>query len=127
MPLLETLVAGMRWGLLLITDAQSRELFDPDATPDQVHRNETGVIVPVLHAAEGEVTVRLWSDRLDVPTQATVFDGEVSVPSGLLRIGAADDSVGIVVTVATGRQRLVVSVDDPIESQVIDIWASPSA
>ncbi|WP_157181266.1 hypothetical protein [Actinopolymorpha alba] len=87
--------AEFPWGLLLVTDAASREEIPTWTAPgEMVAAASTALVARVKHQDEGEVLVRVWDDSSEVLGRP-VFSGVIELPSGVLKVSDAlgDNSI----------------------------------
>lgn len=126
MAVLAALKTDLTWGLVLVTDATSTEEIPElsEAGDGIVTAMDTGLIVRVQHPNDGLVRVRV----VDAEANATgdqVFDGELTIPSGRLRVsGVLQDSFVEVRTASTSPVRVKVFVDAP-QASLLDIVLEP--
>jgi hypothetical protein len=122
--LMAELDAAFPWGLLLITDAASKEPIPAWAAPEeQVAAAESALVVRVLHADEGEVAVRVWSTPEDA-SGVLIFTGDIQLSSGILK---ASDALGTMVTewsVEAGRHPIQIFVDSNVEASAVHVVLS---
>lgn len=122
MALLGELAAGMPWGLLVIADDETAEPGPEFAEMWKTVATASTVFVPVIHAAEGVLTVRVWSEFGDPRQSIEAFRGSILVESGKLRVGSADRQLSFVIEMKPGRRQIKVSVDEDAEPTNVDIW-----
>ena len=94
-----------RWGLLLAFDEQESFDLPPDLGDEAIASSPSCLAVPVLHAADVDVSDD-WPDEAapppatvtgpvgvgePLPTGVAEFDGRLSCPSGRLSIGDAEN------------------------------------
>ncbi|TFF17417.1 hypothetical protein [Cellulosimicrobium funkei] len=94
-----------RWGLLLAFDEQESFDLPPDLGDEAITSSPSCLAVPVLHAADIDVSDD-WPEDVDppsatvtvtvvvgepLPTGVAEFDGQLSCPSGRLAIGTAEN------------------------------------
>lgn len=115
------LVAEFPYGVLLVTDGRSTEPIPSWATPgEQVAVADTALVMRVLHADEGEVSVRVWDSESDV-RGALVFAGEIDLPSGTLRISDALGGATEDVDLGSGRRAIRIFADPSVEASAVDL------
>lgn len=128
MAVIAALKADLTWGLVLVTDAMSTEEIPQlsEAGDGIVTAMDTGLIVRVQHPNDGLVRVQV----LDAEAEAAgdqVFEGELIVPSGRLRVsGVLQDTYVEVGTTSSSPVRLKVFVDAP-QASLLDIVLEPVA
>lgn len=89
-------------------------------------RGATQIIIRVLNGAtEGATTVRVASASIEDPVGPIAFEGAISVPSGLLRVGDGADLSILRIQVPVGDVRIRVHVDaiepDFYSPELVDI------
>jgi hypothetical protein len=92
---------GRPWGLVLLSDADSRELVPTTMEGACAVGVGTAVVCRSIHGQEGEALaeVLLNSEPSDLQL---VYDAEITVPSGTLRLGDAGDEETVSVAVDPG-------------------------
>lgn len=119
--LLAELVAGFPWGVLLITDASSSEPIPSwDSDADQVAVGDSALVVRVLHGDEGEATIRIWSTPEEAPG-GLIYEGEIDIPSGTLRVSDALGSAVAEVATEAGRHPISIFADSTVEASALHI------
>lgn len=118
--------AGFPWGVLLISDARSREEI-PRWTnaDDQVAAATTALVVRVMHEDNGEVAVRVFDDP-DHADGDLVFSGPLLVPSGTLRISDALSSSAVDVDPPATSLQVSIYTNDPAEASKVDLVLRPA-
>jgi hypothetical protein len=115
------------WGVLLVTDAASKEQIPSWATDDdQVAHAETALVVRVMHEDEGEVAVRVWDDPSDA-TGEIAFSGSLAVPTHTLRVSDALGEHAVEIAVPSGRAELDIFTDDAAQASEVNPVISPSS
>ncbi|NEA31075.1 hypothetical protein [Streptomyces sp. SID13031] len=121
MTVLAELTADFPWGVLLVTDAESSEQIPEWSSPrEQVASALTALVVRVRHADEGPVTVRVLNGSEEA-RGVRIYEGSLSVPSGLLRVSDAVGSEAVEVSLAAGLSRLTIHADEPSEATFIEV------
>jgi hypothetical protein len=129
-----TIKRPFHWGIVIVVgDDWGGESEVPAFDPDRmVAANDFAATIAVRHAqdtdevetaddgveyvkfAEASVVVRLLDSTPSDEGRREVFSGVISVPSGRLSIGDADEET--IVTAHRGDNRVIVSVDDEAPS-----------
>jgi hypothetical protein len=118
--------AGFPWGVLLVSDSESKEQIPSWDTPEeQVAAASTAMVVRVLHQDNGEASVRVLDEAADARGELT-FSGMLSIPSKTLRVSDALGEASIDIEVPSGRSSVSVYTDDPMEASVIDLVVNPA-
>lgn len=120
------------WGIVVVGDRESTDI--PEIRPDElVASSASEVVVPVRHAQDVEVVgrqdeeipffeVSVSCSPGVVEGQELRFDGIVTLPSGVLSIGDADDEA--LVPLTPGLHRLQIAVEPRDHSERVHIWYS---
>jgi hypothetical protein len=119
------------WGVLLISDARSRDI--PVSLPKgPVTATDTAVAIAVRHAqdvdyeggetAPAAVSVNVLAGPADVA--ATDFEGSIRLGSGVLAVGDAEQEE--TVDVRPGSYRVQVRLDHPEYAENVDVWLTPA-
>jgi hypothetical protein len=117
--------AGFPWGVLLVSDADSKEEIPSWATAeDQVAVASTAVVVRVMHEDNGEVAIRVLDDVSEAKGDL-VFSGPLLVPSGTVRISDALGASAIELEVEGGSAELSIHTNDPAEATEVDLVMTP--
>jgi hypothetical protein len=119
--LLAELEARFRWGVLLISDSMSDETIPSwSAADDQVTAAITALVMRVIHADEAEAKVRIWDDPRDA--QGTlVFDGQIEVPSGIVRMSDATGDILKEISTTPGRHQIQIFADSLVEARMVHV------
>ncbi len=124
--LLAELQAGFPWGVLLVSDAASKEEIPSWATDeDQVAVASSALVVRVMHQDNGEVAVRVSDDAGEV-TGEIAFSGSLLLPSGTLRISDALGDAAVDVEVRGGVAEVSIFTDDPMEASEVYLVLKPN-
>lgn len=119
--LLAELQIGFPWGVLLVSDASSKEQIPSWATAEeQVAVATNALVVRVMHSDNGEVAVRVW----DEPSEAKgelAFSGSLAIPSRVLRFSDALGEEAIDVDVPSGRAEVDIFTNDPAEASEVHV------
>jgi hypothetical protein len=119
--LLAEFATGFPWGVLLISDARSKEQIPSWSTPDdQVAVAATALVVRVMHRDNGEVAVRVWDDALKSEGDLA-FAGSLAVPSRILRLSDALGERAVEVDVPAGGADVRILTDHPSEASRVDV------
>ena len=99
------------WGVLLITDDSSTEQIPTwDSSEVQVSAGDTAAVLRVMHAQEGDVTVQVWHQPSQ-PMGLEVYQGQIHLPSGTLRISDATNETAPRVRLGPGRHDISIRTD----------------
>lgn len=121
------LEAGFPWGVLLVSDADSREEIPSWAADEaQVAAASTALVVRVTHEDNGEVAVRVLDDVSEAKGEVA-FSGSLMVPSGRLRISDALGARAIELEIENRSVELSIHTDDPAEAAQVDLVLTPLA
>jgi hypothetical protein len=74
----------------------------------------------VLHADEGECTVKVWDDDKDVSGRLA-YSGSIEVPSGVLRISDALGSVASELALDPGLYAIEIFADAAVEATSVHV------
>lgn len=113
--------ADFPWGILLLTDSASRETIPTWTSPEAtVAVAQTALVVRVRQADDGPVDVRAVNGASEV-RGSLVFDGRISVRSGVLRLSDALGEQVIDLPVERGDHRVRLFANDPHEASEVDV------
>jgi hypothetical protein len=118
---LAELSGAFQWGILLVTDASSKEQIPDWSSPDeQVTAAGSALVVRVMPDVEGNVDVYVVNSDDEVHG-TRVFSGRLAVPSMMLKIG--DALGGMTTSVALGKAEIGIDVflDEPIEASAVSL------
>lgn len=107
---------AFEWGIFRIADAVNRDPLPdwPDNT--EVLATPRLLIVPVMHAVDGEVTITIRDD-LEGRLPRVAFEGFLEVPSGEVLV-VDPVGAGVKVRCTPGSVKVVVRTNDGTPSQV---------
>ncbi|MBP8879942.1 MAG: hypothetical protein KBF43_00845 [Dermatophilaceae bacterium] len=113
--------AEFPWGVLLLTDSASREMIPTWASPEvTVAVAQTALVVRVRHADDGPVDVRAVHSASAV-RGSLVWDGRISVHSGVLRLSDALGEQSFDLPVERADLRVRLFANDPHEASEVDV------
>lgn len=119
--LLAELRSPFQFGVLLVTDSASTDPIPSWTTPDeQVTSTRSALVMRVLHADEGECTVKVWDDDKDVSGRLA-YSGSIEVPSGVLRISDALGSVASELALDPGLYAIEIFADAAVEATSVHV------
>ena len=108
-------------GVLLITDSTSTEpILSWDSAEEQVAVAGSALVVRVLHADEGDVTVRVCDSPEDA-AGGLIFTGELEVSSGVLRVSNALGTSTTEVNVDPGPLPIQIYANSNVEATALDL------
>jgi hypothetical protein len=117
MPIDRSFVAPFPWGVLVVSDSADQEPIPPwRSDADVVTSTAQALVVRVQEGSEGQVEVRIEPPDAG---QILVFDGTLTVPTGLVRISDALGEASIQHRVVAGAVRIRVFVDRAEEAQSV--------
>jgi hypothetical protein len=117
----QVLEAEFPYGVLLITDAESKEEIPSwESAEEQVAVAASALVVRVQHADEGEVTVRVCNSPADA-AGSLIFIGEIEVPSGVLRVSDALGTSTADVKVEPGPLPIQIYADSHVEASALHL------
>ena len=100
-----------QWGLVLVSDAESRESVPGTFDGAVVVGGSSFVVSRILHEVDGEPTAEIWLDRH--PTDMTcVYDAPFLASSGRLRVSDAAQQDAVEAPVERETRQARVYVDD---------------
>ncbi|WP_374312499.1 hypothetical protein [Microbacterium sp.] len=121
MSAIRELVTGFPWGLILISDAESTEPIPPWRSDNHpVASAESAVVLRVLHRDDGDVSVRIITSESEARS-SEIFDGVLSIGSGLVRVSDALGNEAIECPLSCGKHRLRLYSDDRFEGAIVDV------
>ncbi|MCT9932264.1 hypothetical protein N5079_18855 [Planotetraspora sp. A-T 1434] len=124
--LLGEIIAGLPWGLLLVTDEGSDdEIPDLSSEDELVTASATALVVRTMHAAEGSTSVRVWRGE-EIAVGQPVYSGMIEVPTGILRVGDATGDQSRKFNISPGRYVIEVVLDPPREATQVNIVINPA-
>lgn len=124
---LGALIADFPWGVLLVSDSESREeIPEWSSVDDQVTSANSALVVRVMHGDEGSVSVRVL-DRLADSAKTCVFRGGLAIGSGRLRVSDALGGESVSVDVSPGVLDVAVYADADREATSIDVIVGQAA
>ncbi|MFC4853015.1 hypothetical protein [Actinophytocola glycyrrhizae] len=104
-----------------MADVESTEPIPAWATAeDQVTAAKTALVVRVLHADDGETSVRIWDTDAEV-SGVQIFTGSIELPSGVIRVSDAHREQKTELNLGVGRHDITVFADANTEASVIDL------
>lgn len=115
------IVGDFPWGLLLVTDADARDVIPSWDSDDQiVTASETALVVRIRHADEGDAVVRVI-ESLEGSEGECVFDDSVRIASGVLRVSDALGQLVIDTAVDPGLHRVRIFVAPLDEAEKVEL------
>jgi hypothetical protein len=120
----QSVEADFPWGLLLITDHTSTEQIPPwRSNSELVAEGRTGIVVRVQHEQEGTTAVRVIRDEA-ATTGFLAYQGDLHVPSGLLRVSDAVGQHAMFIDVPTQSVSIRVYVNQLADATQVDLLLS---
>lgn len=110
------------WGLVLVSDAESKEPVPGTCGGAVALGGPSVVISRILHEVDGEATAEIWLDRHPIE-MACVYDAPFLALSGRLRVSdaAEEDAVEAPIERATLRARVYVDDEDHPELVIVSL------
>ena len=112
-------------GLLFVEDADTSFRGSLDVGDAPVVATDEVVLVKVVHAVDGLVSVAVVESDGETDLKASVFEGEILVSNGRLRVRDVPEDNILTVGIDPGPCRVRIAVDDPAYPQTVEILVPP--
>lgn len=120
--LLRMFKAGFAHGLLIMAAPESTDSHDDwDAATEVVHAGPDSIYCGVMDQASGLVEVSCCEDEEPDPDMATLYSGELHLPSKRLTLYDPNQTVVMQVPAPSDRVTVVVQADDDSEAQDVRV------